>query len=283
MAVPIISSTRNPRVRAALDLRERRARERTGLTLVDGVRELGRALDAGARIGDLFLTPAAADRAGDLAQRARAAGAATMLVDERVIARLAYGERADGLVATVGIPDASLDALCLGDDALVVVVEGVEKPGNLGAVLRTADAVAATGVVAADARTDLFNPNTIRASMGTVFSVPVAAASSAEVLAWLRGAGVRIVAARVDGAVDYVGADLRGRLAIALGSEAQGLTAAWAGDAVETVRLPMLGAADSLNVSITAAVLLFEARRQRGGAAPDQAPDGGRGATISGP
>jgi RNA methyltransferase, TrmH family len=282
MAVPIISSARNPRVLAALDLRERRGRERTGLTLVDGVRELGRALDAGVRITDLFLTPAAADRAADLAERARAAGAATVLVDDRVIARLAYGERADGLVATISIPDASVDALRLPDDALVVVVEGVEKPGNLGAVLRTADAVAASAVVAADARTDLFNPNTIRASMGTVFSVPVATGSSAEVLAWLRGAGVRIVAARVDGAIDYTGADLLGRLAIVLGSEARGLTDAWVGDAVETVRLPMLGAADSLNVSITAAVLLFEARRQRGVAIPVPDPAGDPRATSPG-
>jgi RNA methyltransferase, TrmH family len=263
MALPIVSSTRNPRVRAALELRDRRERDRSGRTLVDGVRELGRALDAGVNVSDLFATPAAAERARELVDRARAAGASVILADERVIGRLAYGDRSEGVVAVIGVPDATLDALRLPADALVVVLEGVEKPGNVGAVLRTADAVAASAVIAADPRTDLFNPNTIRASLGTVFSVPVATAASAEVLAWLARTGVRIVAASVDGELDYVDADLCGRVAIVLGSEAAGLSDAWGGAGVMTVRLPMLGTADSLNVSITAAVLLFEARRQR--------------------
>jgi TrmH family RNA methyltransferase len=145
---------------------------------------------------------------------------------------------------------------------LVVVTEDVEKPGNVGAILRSADAVGADAVITAGG-TDLFNPNVIRASVGTVFSVPVASAPAAEVAAWLRDRGIRIVASRVDAAALHVEADLTGPLAIVMGSEASGLSDAWRGPDVEGIRLPMLGAADSLNVSAAAAVLLYEAWRQR--------------------
>ena len=181
-----------------------------------------------------------------------------------MLGRLAYGDRSEGLVATVRVPDLSLDGLDLPPDPLVVVLEAVEKPGNLGAVLRSADGAGADAVILADPGTDPFNPNAVRASLGTIFATPLAAAPSGEVRAWLAAAGIRILAARVDGAVDYTGADLRGSCAIVLGSEAGGLTDAWSGDGVTAVRLPMLGVADSLNVSIAAAVLLYEARRQRG-------------------
>src|SRR5207237_705586 len=139
------------------------------------------------------------------------------------------------------------DRLELPGDPLVVVIEAVEKPGNLGAILRTADAVGAA-VIAADPRTDLFNPNAIRASLGTIFKVPIAAASTRDTLAWLRTRGLRIVAARVDGRSVYSEVDLAGPLAIALGSETYGLTEAWSAQDVIAVRLPMRGVADSLNV-----------------------------------
>ena len=145
----------------------------------------------------------------------------------------------------------------------MVVVEDVEKPGNVGAVLRSADGAGANALIAASPRTDLANPNVIRASAGTIFSVPLAAAPSADVLAWLRERGIRVVAARVDAAGLYTDADLTGPLALALGSETDGLTALWQADDIETVRLPMHGVADSLNVSVSAAILLYEARRQR--------------------
>jgi RNA methyltransferase, TrmH family len=181
-----------------------------------------------------------------------------------VLDRLAYGDRAEGLVATVRIPDLGLEGLRLPADPLVVVLEGLEKPGNLGAVLRSADAAGADAVIVADPRTDPFNPNAIRASLGTIFAVPVASGTSDAVRAHLRDVGVTVVAARVDAPLPYTEADLRGAVAIVLGSEAGGLTDAWSGDDIRAVRLPMLGVADSLNVSVTAAVLLYEARRQRG-------------------
>jgi TrmH family RNA methyltransferase len=169
-------------------------------------------------------------------------------------------------VLVVRIPERTLDDLVLPDDPLVVVTEDVEKPGNLGAILRTADAVAADAVIAAGG-TDLYNPNVIRASIGAVFSLQVAAATAAEVAAWLRSRGVRIVASRVDASRLHVEADLRESVALVLGSEAEGLSDAWRGEDVEGIRLPMLGIADSLNVSAAAAVLLYEAWRQRRGGA----------------
>jgi TrmH family RNA methyltransferase len=260
-----LSSTRNPRVRAAAALRDRRARDATGLTLVDGARELALALAGGAVVREVFADERRLTAEGLAAlDGARAAGAVVVSVGGPVIDHLAYGDRGDGIVATVVIPDLALGALRLPPDPLVVVLEAVEKPGNLGAVLRTADGAGADAVIAADPRTDLFNPNAIRASLGTIFAVPLAAGPSDAVRDHLLAAGARIVAARVDGAVPYTEVDLRGPLAIVLGSEAAGLTSAWHRPDVTAVRLPMLGVADSLNVSIAAAVLLYEARRQRG-------------------
>jgi TrmH family RNA methyltransferase len=164
----------------------------------------------------------------------------------------------------VATPGGSLADLVPPDDPLVVVAEGIEKPGNLGAVIRTADGAGASAVIAADPRTDLFNPNAIRASLGTIFALPVVVASTPDTLAWLLGHGIRPVAARVDAPANYTDVDLRGPLAIVLGSEAGGLSATWTDPRVIPVAIPMRGMADSLNVSIAAAVLLYEARRQRG-------------------
>jgi TrmH family RNA methyltransferase len=262
----VLSSPKNPRVVSAAGLRDRRARDAAGLTLVDGARELARAIDGGARVVEAFVDESRlSDEGAAAVARARAAGAAVIAVTGPVLDRLAYGDRGEGVVATVAIPDLALERLRLPSDPLVVVLEAVEKPGNLGAVLRTADGAGADAVIVADPRTDLFNPNAVRASLGTLFAVPVAAGPSEAVRDRLLHDGVRLVAARVDGAVAYTDIDLTGPLAIVLGSEAEGLTPAWRGAAVTAVRLPMLGVADSLNVSIAAAVLLYEARRQRGG------------------
>ena len=146
---------------------------------------------------------------------------------------------------------------------LIVVVESVEKPGNLGAIVRTADGAGADAVIAADPLTDLFNPSAIRASLGTIFGLPIAAASTAATLAWLAAKGIRPIATRVDAPQFYTEVDLRGPVAIVLGSEAGGLSDAWNDANVDSVGIPMLGAADSLNVSAAAAILLYEARRQR--------------------
>ncbi len=275
MADVALSSTRNPRVRAAAALRDRRARNEAGLTLIDGARELARAVAGGAAVVEVYVDRGRLAPEGTAAiEAAAAAGAEILDVSDVVVDRLAYGDRGDGIVAVARIPDTSLGGLHLPADPLVVVVEGVEKPGNLGAVFRSADGAGADAVIAADPRTDLFNPNAVRASQGTLFAVPLAAAPTAEVRAWLREAGIRVLAARVGAPISYAEADLRGAVAIVLGSEVSGLTDAWSGDDVVDIGLPMLGVADSLNVSIAAAVLLYEARRQRGDPPSTTAPGG---------
>ena len=264
--MPDLTSTANPRVKAVAKLRDRRERDRTGLTIVDGAREVRRALEAGATVDEAFVcTPMLQGedaRAALDALEARTIPVQT--TSATVFEKLAFGDRAEGILAIVRVPSMALDDLHLPADPLVVVLEAVEKPGNLGAALRSVDGAGADALLVASGRTDPFNPNVIRASAGTVFNVPLAAAEADDVIAWLRGAGIRIVAAQVGAAVAYTDADLRGPVAIALGSEADGLTSAWDVDDIEAVSLPMHGIADSLNVSVTAAVLLYEARRQRG-------------------
>lgn len=266
-APPVITSTTNPRVRAALGLRERGARDREGRLLVDGLREVLRAVEAGARVIEVFTTepPPGGGEGRALVAGLRAAGADVVVVSPAVQARLAYGERTNGVVAVVVTPERSLASLALPPDPLVAVLEGVEKPGNLGAIVRSADGAGLAAAVATGPGADPWNANAIRASQGTVFSFPVVAASTDETLVWLHAAGLPIVAARVDGAVPYTAVDLRGPVALVLGAEVTGLTEAWQGPDAVAVRLPMLGRADSLNVAATAAVLFYEALRQRAG------------------
>jgi RNA methyltransferase, TrmH family len=260
-----ITSTANPRLKAALRLRGRRERDRLKLTLIDGVRETARALAAGADLREVFVADEEChdDDCRLLIEALERASVPRVALGREAFSRLAYGDRLDGVVAVAATPLRRLNELPLSDEPLVAVVEGVEKPGNLGAILRTADGAGFSAVVVAAPGTDLFNPNVIRASVGTVFSVPVCVTSTGEVLEWLAERRFRIVAARVDGSTDYFDADLRGPVAIALGSEARGLSDAWAELAQVSVRVPMLGVADSLNVSATAAVLFYEALRQR--------------------
>ena len=265
-ARPILTSTANPRVAAAASLRDRRSRDRAGLTLIDGAREVRRALEAGVEIPEAFVCEPllAGPDARTALDRLAAAGIPIHATDERVFARIAFGDRAEGIVAVARIPPLELARLVLPADPLIVVLEAVEKPGNLGAVLRSADGAGVDALIAASPRTDLFNPNAIRASAGTIFSVPLASADTAAVMSWLREHRIQTIATRVGAGSPYTQADLTGPVAIALGAETDGLTDAWSGPDVETVSLPMLGIADSLNVSVTAAILVYEARRQRG-------------------
>jgi TrmH family RNA methyltransferase len=262
-----ITSTANPRVKAAARLRGRRERDKEGLTLIDGVRETMRALAGGAVVREVFVVPEllVGPEALGLLERLGEESIPVIELGREAFEKLAYGDRLDGVVAVAEAPLLTLDDLVLPPEPLIAVIEGVEKPGNLGAILRTADGAGLDAVIVAQSATDLFNPNIIRASLGAVFAVPVSVASSGDVLAWLRKRDISIVAARVDGSIDYFDADYRGAVAIALGSEARGLSDAWGELARASVRVPMLGVADSLNVSATAAVLFYEALRQRRG------------------
>lgn len=229
------------------------------------MRETLRALQGGVVLREVFVEPElmAEQEAKALLERLREESVPVLELSREAFAKLAYGDRLDGVVAVAETPLRSLKDLILPPDPLIAVIEGVEKPGNLGAVLRTADGAGLNAVIVAESATDLFNPNIIRASLGAVFAVPVVVASSGEVLTWLSERGIAIIAARIDGSVDYTAADYTGAVAIALGSEARGLSDAWGELARASVRVPMLGVADSLNVSATAAVLFYEALRQR--------------------
>ena len=267
-ARPVLTSAANPRLRAAAALRDRRARVRTGLLLVDGAREVARALDCGVTLVEAFVAaeaPAGPELAALLARLA-AIDVPLVPVAPKLLGMLAYGERASGIVAVATAPDTSLPTLQLSLPApLVGILEDVEKPGNLGAVCRSADGAGLDALIAAGSAGSVepWNPNAVRASLGTVFTLAVAVATTADVLAWLRENGLRIVAARVDGSVPYTEVDMAGPVALVLGSEARGLTDAWSGSDVTAVRLPMHGRADSLNVAAAAAILFYEARRQR--------------------
>ncbi len=262
---PEIASPKNARVRDAAALRDRRARDETGLTLVDGWRELERALAGGAKPVQVFVDLSRLDETGrEVLAEARDAGALILPTASVALDRLAYGDRSEGVVATIRIPALDLASLRLPDGPLVVVLEGVEKPGNLGAVMRSADGAGADAMILADPRTDLFNPNAMRASLGAIFAMPLAVGASVDVQADLARRGISVVTARVDASDLYTDVDLTGPLAIVLGSEADGLTDRWPAPPARPVRLPMLGVGDSLNVSVAAAVLLYEARRQRG-------------------
>ena len=260
-----IESSHNPRFRAALALREARDRRRTGRILVDGGREIGRALAAGVRPVELWVAPERVrDPDADAALHAAEAGGVPMVpASPELLARLAFGDRDDGLVLVAHAPSTDLADLRLPGDALVGVVEAVEKPGNLGAILRSADGAGLDALIVADPRTDPWNPNAIRASLGTIFRVPLAVCCSDAAIAFLRAQGIRMIAARVDGSLPYTDVDLTGALGIVLGSESDGLTATWHGEDVSAVHIPREGIADSLNVSASAAILFYEARRQR--------------------
>lgn len=262
----IIRSLQNAQVKAAIKLRDRRGRVQQGKTIIDGLREIRRALETGFPVETIFVHLAAlsgpeADQFDEVLEQHPTL---TILhVTKDVMAKLAFGERIEGAVAVATIPTCKLEQSSLPPCPLIVVIEQVEKPGNVGAILRTMDAVGADLLISADGRTDLFNPNAIRASLGTIFSIPMVEASSEETIAWLGEHNVQIMAARVDGSVNYSTVDLNQPASLVLGSEAHGLSEKWNQPQVQNIHLPMHGIADSLNVSTTAAVLMYEALRQR--------------------
>ena len=266
MAELHVTSASNPRLKAVLALRRRRVREEEGLTVVDGFEELTLALDAGVvpdtvlHCPELMLDPQAQ---GELVQRARALGASTIRLSRTAFEKVAYREGPDGFLAVVPVAGVALADLDLPPNPLVLVCEGLEKPGNLGAILRTADAAGVAAVVAADPVTDWGNPNVVRASKGTVFSVPVASATTEEVLSWVRRHGIRLVATTPDTDTVHTAVDYRGPVAIAVGTEKEGLTDEALDAADARVRIPMVGRVNSLNAATAAAVVVYEAVRQR--------------------
>lgn len=288
--LPPITSLQNLRIKETARLRDKRGRVQQGRIIIDGLREIWRAIQAGVTEVELFvcLPLLEAERSQKVAQGDISAAQVLDLVGEiraritpvshEVMEKLAFGDRLEAVLATAVAPSTSLAALDarLGagkqpgkrtakptEAPLLAVLEGLEKPGNVGAILRTADAAGVSGVLVAGAGTDLFNPATIRASLGAVFTLPIAVCTAQEAITWLRERKIQLLAAKVDGVVNYTDVDLSLSSALVLGSEAEGLSSVWSGAGVQGIRLPMRGIVDSLNVSVSAGVLFYEALRQR--------------------
>ncbi|HEX6869579.1 MAG TPA: RNA methyltransferase [Micromonosporaceae bacterium] len=265
-----LTSTANPRVKSLIALRRRRSREESRLTLVEGYPEIGLALAAGCRPQALYYCPELRQGRDDegLAQRCAQAGADVFRLSRPVFEKVAYRESPDGWLAVVPSVATDLGSLQLGPDPLLLIGESIEKPGNLGAMLRTADAAGAAAVITADPVADWGNPNLVRASKGTVFSVPVASAAGPDLLRWLKDRSITVVATTPDTDRPFTDLDYRGPVAIVVGAEDQGLSTLWLEQCDATVTIPMWGRVNSINVATSAALVLYEAVRQRHLTAP---------------
>ena len=271
-----LASPANPKIKHVVKLRNCAFREETGEMIVEGFRECRRALDNGYRPGAIFRCPELDlknENEAQLVADAERTGADVFTCSKTAFVKMAYKERPDGLLMTGPHVAKRLADLELPPNALVIVTESIEKPGNLGTILRSADAAKVAAVIVCDRTTDIHNPNVVRASTGTMFSVPIVEASSDEALAWLKEKGFRILAATPHAEKLHFEVELTGNVAIALGAEQYGLTAKWMDGAELRVRIPMLGLADSLNVSAAATILVYEAVRQRVAAGIDKVPE----------
>ncbi|MBQ9636883.1 MAG: RNA methyltransferase [Prevotella sp.] len=263
-----ISSLQNTRIKQLVALQQKSAeRRRQGLFTVEGRRELLHALEAGFKPEALFLCPAiiSSDDTQQLLQAVAATGAEVNVVNvaPNVYEKIAYRGGTEGVVAVMHTLEQRLEGLRLSKSPLIVVLESVEKPGNLGAVLRSADAAGADAVIICDPLTDLYNPNLIRSSIGAIFTVPCVACTSDECISFLKQQGISILTAQLQDSKPYYDTDMKRPTAIVMGTESTGLTNQWRRAADAHIRIPMLGRLDSLNVSVSAAILLYEAVRQR--------------------
>lgn len=263
-----ITSPANQRIKDLVRLRSRRERDRSQRFVIEGYRELTRAATAGITIEALFVCPGLylGENEPALVDTIAATGAEVVPVAEEPFRKASYRERPEGLLAVARQFPSDLDRLALGPAPLLLVAESIEKPGNLGTMLRTAEAAGVDAVIVADPTTDPFNPNVVRASLGTLFTVPLAVCTSEEAIGTLRARGVRLMATTPAGAIPHHGADLTGAVAIVVGSEQYGLSDAWLEAADERIVIPMPGSVDSLNAAMAAGIVLFEALRQRGSA-----------------
>lgn len=262
-----ITSLTNPKIKQAIRLYDRRERDKTSQFLIEGYRELLRAVDAGRMIDTLFICPSffLGTNENALIDRVAKRGGNIFSCKPSVFQKLSYRDRPDGLLALAPQNHPSLDQLVLrSSNPLMIVAEAIEKPGNLGTILRSSDAAGVDALIVSDRCTDIHNPNVVRASVGTLFTVPVVEAEGRAILQWLRKQNIAIVAATPHAEKTFTEADLSGPLAIAVGTEQLGLSSFWMKEADVQVKIPMHGIADSLNVATATTLLLYEALRQRG-------------------
>jgi TrmH family RNA methyltransferase len=267
----LISSLQNARIKELVKLAKRRDRDERRVTIVEGTREIGHALHAGIVPLEVYLCPELATGPEHQAliarceELARQRQTSLITVTPAVFAKLAYREESGGLLLVIPYVTQPLARLSVAHAPFFTVIEGVEKPGNLGAILRTADAAGVDGVIVCAGATDVHNPNVVRASLGALFTVPLAEAHTDVVIQWLQQQQIQIVAASPEGTQDYTVPDYRAPVAVVMGSEAYGLAPVWLSAARAVVRIPMHGAVDSLNLSAATAILLYEVVRQRMG------------------
>lgn len=257
-----ISSTQNTRIKELLKLEKPRVRRERKLFLIEGFREISRALASGYEFQELFYCPSL-DTFNFSSFVDSFPSHEKIPVTPNVFSRIAYRDNREGLLATASMKSHSISTLSDVSNPIYLVVEGVEKPGNLGALLRTADAAGIDAVFICDNQTDIYNPNVVRSSLGCVFSNKLIISNSEETIAYFKSKNVRIFSAALQNSELYSQVNFRKSSAIVIGSEAEGLTEIWRKNADHIIRIPMKGIADSLNVSVSAAILIFEALRQR--------------------
>lgn len=262
----LITSLQNPRIKHVVKLRDRRPRERAGQFIIEGYRGIIRACKQNFPITELYICPDLfkGENEDALIELCVSLGAQIIQVPAHVFGKMAYRDKPEGLLAIApqarkGLSDLSAP----GPQGLFVIAEGIEKPGNLGTMLRSADATGVDAILLCDKRTDLFNPNVVRASTGALFSVPVVEDSPEAIADWLETNGCTILAATPHADVRYDEVDLTGPVTVAMGAEQYGLTDFWMERADKKVRIPMMGMADSLNVATASTILLYEILRQR--------------------
>lgn len=263
----IITSSANPRVKNIIKLRKATYRKAGHTFIIEGYRELALARKAGVRFKEIYFCPELFSKGDEtkLLSPTQTLKADLFEVSARVYDKIAFGNRREGLIALAEEPKRSLADIPLKTNPLLAVLERIEKPGNIGAIIRTADGAGADAVVIADASSDIYNPHTVRASIGALFSVYVINARTAEVISWLKAHKIQIVCGCVQAKSTYTTVDFSKPSAIVLGSEEKGLSPIWKESADYQVAIPMAGEVDSLNVSTAAGILLFEAVRQRKG------------------
>ena len=253
----MITSKQNSQIKHLLALQQKSSlRNKEGLFVLEGQRELEHCLNSGYEIETLFVCP-------KLTSFSVAQTTKTIEVSADVYGRIAYREGTEGVIAIMRTRQHHLEDLKLNATPLIMVLESVEKPGNLGAILRTADAANVDAVIVCNPLTDLYNPNLIRASIGALFTVPIATCSTEECIAYLKKKNISILTAQLQDSHLYYNTPMTGPTAIVMGTESTGLTLPWREAATSHIRIPMLGALDSLNVSVSAAILIFDAVRQR--------------------
>ncbi len=261
----IITSTSNPRVKQIIKLRKRSYRDRVGLMIIEGCTELERAIKNSHQLTELFFCPElfTGEFEQKILSQCQQNDISLIECPAPVFQKISYRERPNGLLALAPQIQTSLDQLPVKEKMLIVVAEAIEKPGNLGTILRSADASGADAVIICDRCTDINNPNVIRASIGTIFTIPVIETESLEAITWLKDNNIQILAATPQATQLHTNTDMSGSIAIAVGAEKPGLSDTWFNAADLKVKIPMLGQADSLNVAASTTILLYEALRQR--------------------